>query len=41
MLDKPVAFICSDGACSSPIYEPEKMGETIEKMKFESSKNTL
>ena len=31
-LDKPAAFICTDGACSSPIFEPEKMEEAIDKM---------
>lgn len=28
-LDKPAAFICSDCACSSPIFESKEMGEAI------------
>ena len=32
MLNKPAAFICTDGVCSSPIFEPKKMGNIIDSL---------
>ena len=31
-LDKPAAFICTNGACSSPIFEPEKIDSTLKRI---------
>ena len=29
-LKKSAAFVCADGACSSPIYDPIKLGRKMD-----------
>jgi uncharacterized protein YyaL (SSP411 family) len=32
-LDRPAAFVCSNGRCSLPVFEPEKVRERVEKLR--------
>jgi hypothetical protein len=31
-LDVPAAFACGKGACSRPVFEPQKLGEAVDRL---------